>query len=161
MKRLALSTLVVGVLFFNGIDAEASDYIRYNRECDMYTFDTDEQIEEEIRLGEMELLAQLIEAEAGNQDMKGKRLVGDVVMNRCKKFGRSVEEVIFEDFQFSCINDGGFDDAGWYISEDSFEAAKLCYEGETLDNKIIFFTAGHYNPYCTPAYVYGAHYFGY
>ena len=120
----------------------------------------EEQIAEEIRLGEKELLAQLSEAEAGNQDMKGKRLVGDVVMNRCRKFGKSVEEIIFMKNQFSCIKDGGFDRAAWHISEESFEAARLAYDGYSLDRKILYFTAGSYNPYCKPMYKYGDHYFG-
>lgn len=121
-----------------------------------------EQIEEEIRLGEMELLAQLIEAEAGNQSYTAKRLVGDVVINRIKsdRFPNSLEEVIFQDNQFACIKDGGFDRAGYYISEDSFNAAKEAYEGNQLDDDILFFTAGYYNKYCKPMYKYGNHYFG-
>lgn len=123
--------------------------------------DTIEQIEEEVKEGEMELLAQLIEAEAGNQDLIGKILVGDVVMNRCRKYMKSVEEVIFTPGQFSCIEDGGFDAAAWYISEESFEAARRAYTGDGIDDEILFFTAGDYNPYCTPLYQYGDHYFGY
>lgn len=123
--------------------------------------DTEEQIEEEIKEGEMEMLAQLIEAEAGNQDLIGKILVGDVVMNRVKKYGKSVEEIIFADGQFSCIEDGGFDRAAWYISNESFEAARRAYTGDGLDDEILSFTAGYYNPYFRPAYQYGDHYFGY
>lgn len=124
-----------------------------------------EEIEEEIRLGEMELLAQLIEAEAGNQDYEGKRLVADVVLNRIDsgRFENSIESVIFESGQFSCIADGGFDKAAWHISEDSFKASKQEYEagkGNRLDNTILFFTAGYYNPYCVPMYRHGDHYFG-
>lgn len=121
-----------------------------------------EQIAEEIRLGEIEMLAQLIEAEAGNQDMKGKRLVGDVVMNRLRAgWAETVEEIIFQDNQFSSTFDGNYDSSAWYISEESFEAAYLAYTGETLDSKILYFTAGNYNPSGTPAYKYGDHYFSY
>ena len=123
--------------------------------------DSEEQIEEEIKEGEMELLAQLIEAEAGNQDLIGKILVGDVVMNRCREYDKSLEEVVFAKNQFACIDDGGFDRAGYCISEESFEAAKRAYSGDGLDDEILFFTAGEYNPYCSPAYKYGDHYFGY
>jgi hypothetical protein len=105
-----------------------------------------EEIEEEIRLGEMELLAQLIEAEAGNQDYEGKCLVADVVLNRIDsdRFESTIESVIFESGQFSCIADGGFDKAAWHISDDSFKAARQEYEagkGNRLDNTILFFTA--------------------
>jgi len=125
--------------------------------------DTEEQIEEEIRDGEIELLAQLTEAEAGNQDYIGKCLVADVVLNRIKsdRFPDSIEEVIFEEGQFSCISDGGFDKAGWNISEDSFRAARHEYMALEIDYDILFFTAGGYNKYCIPAYKHGDHYFGY
>lgn len=128
------------------------------------------EIREEERLGQIELLAQLIEAEAGNQDLKGKRLVADVVINRAYERdldpASAVETIIFEDGQFSCINDGGFDRAGWYISDESFKAAEMEYSNfynreKLLDRNIIFFTAGYYNPYCKPLYKYGDHYFGY
>lgn len=120
-----------------------------------------EQIAEEIKEGEIELLAQLVEAEAGNQDMKGKRLVADVVLNRIEsdRFPNTIEEVIFQESQFSCIEDGNFEKSGWKISEDSFEAARLEYENR-LDSYILFFTAGGYNEYCVPMYKHGAHYFG-
>lgn len=139
-----------------------------------YTYDSEEQIQEEIREGEMEMLAQLIEAEAGNQDFKGKCLVADVVLNRVDNalFPNSVEEVIMEYhvresdnekcYQFATVKYGTYDDAGWYISDDSFKAAYQEYNAnQRIDSNILYFTAGGYNSYCTPAYKYGDHYFGY
>lgn len=122
-----------------------------------------EQIAEEIALGEMEMLAQLIEAEAGNQDFKGKCLVADVVLNRIDAgIGETVEEVIFMDKQFSVMYNGMFDDAGWYISEESFMAAQKEYLAkERVDGNVLYFTAGNYNDSGTPAYKYGDHYFSY
>ena len=137
----------------------------HNRICksivETVLLDTEEQIEEEIREGEMELLAQLIEAEAGNQDYYGKCLVADVAYNRVEsdRFPDSIEEVIFQKGQFACINDGGFDKAGWNISEESYQAAYQEYYNR-LDYDILFFTAGGYNRYCEPMYKYGDHYFG-
>lgn len=122
-----------------------------------------EEIEEETRLGEMELLAQLIEAEAGNQDYIGKCLVADVVLNRRDAdWGENIEEVIFADYQFSCIFDGGFDRAAWHISDESFKAAKQEYEAaKRIDNKVLYFTAGGWGKYGTPAFIHGDHYFCY
>lgn len=135
--------------------------------------DTEEQIAEEIRDGEIELLAQLVQAEAGNQDFKGKCLVADVVVNRVAsgRFPDSVEEVIAQylidkhgdkHYQFSTYIDGGLENAGWYISDDARKAAYQEYMAERrIDDRILFFTAGSYNPFCIPAYKYGDHYFGY
>lgn len=135
--------------------------------------DSAEQIKDEIIEGQIEMTAQLIEAEAGNQDFKGKCLVADVVYNRVKSgtFPNDIESVIFQyltdkygdkHYQFSTVIDGSYENAGWYISEDSFKAAYQEYYTERrIDDRILYFTAGSYNPFCIPAYKYGDHYFGY
>lgn len=101
---------------------------------------TDEDIAEEIRLGEMELLAQLVHAEAGNQDLEGKRLVVDVVLNRVRsdQFPDTVEEVIMQDSQFSVIKDGGFDRAAWHMEEIDYEAVRLEYEDQN-NYEVLYF----------------------
>lgn len=131
--------------------------------------DTEEQIQEEIRLGEMELLAQLVHAEAGNQDLEGKRLVADVVLNRVEHdwADGTIEGVIFQTLsngvaQFSTTQDGSFDRAGWEMTESDFLAAKMEYEATyRLDDKIMYFRAGKWPDYGTHAYRYGGHYFCY
>ena len=149
--------------FDNSCDRRSSLASKEYKESKRVELDTDTQIEEEIRLGEMEMLALLVHAEAGNQDLKGKRLVADVVLNRVEAgIGENVEEVIFMDDQFSVIKDGAYDNAGWEITEEDFEAARIEYESsKRLDENVLYFTAGGYNPYCIPAYKYGDHYFGY
>lgn len=105
---------------------------------------TEEDISDEIRYGDMELLAQLIQAEAGNQDLDGMRLVADVVMNRVDSpaFPDTVEEVIFQinPTQFSVTKNGAFEKAGWEISENAFLASDMEYEREDrLDPKVLYF----------------------
>ena len=136
--------------------------IEHTHMSDVSSVDTDEQIQEEIRLGEMELLAQLIEAEAGNQDFIGKCLVADTVLNRLEEgWGESIEDVIFDDGQFSSVDDGGFDKAGWHISQESFMAAQQEYNATVrMDKLVLYFRTGRYSEYCKPMYVHGAHYFG-
>lgn len=101
---------------------------------------TKEQIAEEIINGEMELIAQLVHAEAGNQDLTGKRYVVDVVLNRVdsSRFPNSVEEVIFQENQFSVIKDGAFEEAAWNLTDEDFEAVRLEYE-ERLNYNILYF----------------------
>ena len=103
----------------------------------------EDEIAEEIRFGEMELIAQLVMAEAGNQDLTGKRYVADVVLNRVDSdiFPDTVEEVIFQENQFSVIENGAFDEAGWTITEECYEAVKLEYE-ERLNYDILYFSRG-------------------
>lgn len=107
----------------------------YVEEC------SEEEIAEQIRYGEMELIAQLVMAEAGNQDLTGKRYVVDVVLNRVDSddFPNTVEEVIFQQNQFSVIDNGAFEEAGWTVTEECYEAVRLEYE-ERLNYDILYFS---------------------
>jgi len=109
----------------------------------------------------LEILASCVEAEAGNQDLKGKRLVCDVILNRVEsdRFPDSIEAVVTQKYQFSTYWDGSMDRV--VPSEETFEAVQMEIYGERLDREILFFTAENYNTYCIPGYIYGDHYFGY
>ena len=121
---------------------------------------TEEEIEEEIRFGEMELIAQHVMAEAGNQDLTGKRYVADVVLNRVDSddFPNTVEEVIFQENQFNVIENGAFDEAGWTITEECYEAVKLEYE-ERLNYDILYFSRGP-SKYASNHFKHQDHWFG-
>lgn len=107
------------------------------------------------------MLAQLIQAEAGNQDLIGMRYVADVVLNRVvsEMFPDTIEEVIYQKNQFSVIKNGAFDRAGRSISENAFEAAQLSYK-ERLNSDILYF--GRDKPiYASNHFKCGDHWFGY
>lgn len=101
------------------------------------TTPTEEDILEEDRLGDMELLAQ---AEAGNQGVQGMRYVISVVLNRVdsSRFPDTIEEVIFQPGAFGVITDGAFDRAAWNMSPECFEAVAL-EMGERSDTGILYF----------------------
>lgn len=185
MRKLIGLIGFIGMMMVCSINAKAEefqhtrveDFVEYDVVTDSFHpligYDTEEQINEEIEEGEIEMLAQLVEAEARNQDYHGKCLVADVVLNRVhdSKFPDTLEDVIFQilidkdgkkHYQFATIQDGAFDKAGWNISEKSFQAAyEEYYADRRRDDCILYFTAGSYNPWCIPAYKYGDHYFGY
>lgn len=127
------------------------------------TFDVEqEEIRNEIMYAEIDMLAQLVHAEAGNQDETGKRYVADVVLNRVesKDFPDTIEEVIFQKnpTQFSVTTDGAFKKAETEITEEDYKVALEEYTGERLNTEILYFRTGKYG--CgTPAFKYGAHYF--
>lgn len=104
-----------------------------------YTDDTEEQIEEEELLGDMELVAQLVEAEAGNQTFEGKCLVVDVVLNRLESddFPDTIEEIIFQERQFSVISNGAWENAAWNMQESDYAA--VAYEFEHHTNKDVLY----------------------
>lgn len=116
---------------------------------------------------DLDLMAALIHAEAGNQDLTGKRLVADVVLNRVDsdQFADTIGGVIHEEhggvWQFTTAGNGALEQGFTDATPEDYEAARLEMEGDRrLDYDILFFTAGGYNPYCVPMYVHGDHYFG-
>ena len=118
-------------------------------------------LENEEFCDSLEILALCVEAEAGNQDLMGKRLVADVILNRVEspRFPDTIEGVISQKYQFTTYWDGSMD-AITEPSEESFEAVNMELRSR-LDEDILFFTAGNYNTYCVPAYRHGDHFFGY
>lgn len=56
------------------------------------------------------ILERIVEAEAGNQDIKGRQLVANVILNRVKseKFPDSVKGVVFSPGQFSPVSNGRY-----------------------------------------------------
>lgn len=118
-------------------------------ECGPYgrpymVIDTEEQIREEIYDGEREELAQLVEAEAGNQSLEGKQLVADVVLNRVADpdFPNTIHDVIFQKGQFSVIDNGMFEKAGWNMQDSDYEAVRLETENERLNTEVLYFSRG-------------------
>ena len=107
---------------------------------------TPDDIEEEMKMDELELMAICVEAEAGNQDLIGKRMVADVILNRVDDpdFPDSITEVISQKYAFSSFWDGGMDRA---------ELEERGWPG------LLYFTAGEWPKYGTPRKKVGDHYF--
>lgn len=103
-------------------------------------------------------MAKCIEAEAGNQDLLGKRLVADVILNRAdsKLFPETVEGVISQKGQFAVYPTVM---ERTVPSEETYEAIILELKNRT-DEEILYFNCGGYNS-SKPAYQHGDHYFGY
>lgn len=121
---------------------------------------TPEDIAEIEYYDSLELLAICVEAEAGNQDLMGKRLVVDVILNRVDsdRFPDDITSVITQPWQFSSWEDGRMDKV-WSPSEETYQAVRMELESRT-DSEVLFFTEGRYNEYCIPMYIHGDHYFG-
>ena len=106
-------------------------------------------------------LCWLVAAEAENQPIEGKMAVCGVVLNRTEygpPFEDTITGVIFQENAFSCVSDGRFFKACDYVSEEDQEAVnRELAERYYVD--VLYFTAGEYGKYGTPAYVIGDHYF--
>lgn len=100
------------------------------------------------------LIAKLVQAEAGNQDYIGKRLVVDVVLNRYNNeiFPNTIAGVIYAPGQFT-------HPAGVYSDECWAAVEAECME--RLDYEIMYFRAGHFFSGRPQAYQHGGHFFSY
>jgi len=109
----------------------------------------------EITDEEVEMLAHLVKAEAGNQTFLGKQLVVDVVLNRvdCDKFPDTIQGVIHSPGQFAC--------RGYYMkkkpSAEDYDAVYAELE-ERQNEEVIYFRTKRYGD-GTPLFKEDAHYF--
>lgn len=106
---------------------------------------------------EQELLARVVEAEAGNQGLYGKRLVISVIYNRVEseKFPNTIYEVLVAPHQFGTVWNGAVDRVT--ISDETLFAIEF-ERAHRADNEILYFNNGD----CSGkfAYKYKGHNFG-
>ena len=94
---------------------------------------------------EVSMLERIVQAEAGGEDMTGKILIVNVIMNRLidEAFPDTVEEVIFQksgnDYQFSPVKSGRY----WSvkISKQTREAVQRAMEGKDYSKGALYFVA--------------------
>ena len=94
---------------------------------------------------ELDILYRIVEAEATGEDIYGKILVANVILNRVnsKKFPNTVEKVVFQKngntYQFSPTKDGRF----WSVkvTDETIEAVSRALEGEDYSNGALYFFA--------------------
>lgn len=88
-------------------------------------------------------LLRIVEAEAGGEDIKGRILVANVIMNRVKneEFPNTVSEVVWEEDngvpQFSPTYDGRINEVT--VSDDTKEAVKQALNGVDYSEGALFF----------------------
>ena len=109
----------------------------------------------ELTPEDVDLVAKTVQAEAGNQDFMGKRLVAAVILNRIDNttFPDTAEDVLSQQGQFSTYKALPHTEAT-YLDR----LAVNMEIKERSDAEIVFLRAGKYG--CgKPAYKYGDHYF--
>lgn len=120
---------------------------------------TQEDIEEELFYDALEELAICVEAEAGNQDLQGKRMVAAVILNRVddKDWPDTIPEVIEQPYQFASYWNGAMDRVT-EPSEETFRAVQMTLEERGWPD-LYYFTAEDYGAYGTPWKQVGDHFF--
>lgn len=90
-------------------------------------------------------LVRIVEAEATGEDLMGKTLVANVVLNRVNssRFPNAIYDVVHQKIkgnaQFSPISDGRYYSVS--ITESSYEAVELALSGQDESNGALFFVA--------------------
>ena len=107
---------------------------------------------------ETNLIAHMVQAEAGNQCEEGMRLVIDCVLNRVgsEYFPDTATDVILAPGQFAVVENGAIQKA-----QPTDEIYDLIRQelNERTNYDVIYFTAGGYNPSGEPWAQVGDHYF--
>lgn len=94
---------------------------------------------------EFQVLCRIVEAEAGGEDMDGRVLVANVILNRVadEAFPDTVKEVVFQKnngtFQFSPLYDGRYQRV--QVSEETEEAVKRALLGEDHSKGALYFVS--------------------
>ena len=114
-------------------------------------------VQAKTEYSEIELLERVVEAEAGNQGLIGKRLVVAVIYNRVEseKFPNTIQGVLTSPRQFSTVWNGAVDRVD--ITDETRSAIMLELTHRT-DDEILYFNNGE----CSGkfAYKYKGHNFG-
>ena len=105
---------------------------------------------------DIDLMARVVHAEAGNQSMEGKRLVADVILNRMddRRFPDTVREIIYAPGQFQTVRSGDIDR---YIPDITDYGAVLAELYARTNTEVLYFSRNGY--ISKPVLKEGAHYF--
>ncbi len=91
------------------------------------------------RQEEREILERIVEAEAGGQDLKGRILVANVILNRVKseRFPDTVKEVVFAHRQFSPVQNGRYYQVT--VSNTTKKAVRMALNGTDYSKGALYF----------------------
>lgn len=106
-----------------------------------------------LTFDEMDELEAIAYAEARGEGVKGMALVMNVVINRHRKTGQSIHDVIHATGQFYTVGMTN------NVSEECHEALSLVMDGYDESQGALYFSAHGYSMYGEPLFQYGKHYF--
>ena len=107
---------------------------------DLIEEETQTELETKYTEYDFELLARVIEAEAGGESDYHKLCVGTVVMNRVdsEKYPNSIEGVIYQPGQYQCVTNSHINNEP---SESSYEAAESILDGRRMFRSSVVYQA--------------------
>lgn len=131
----------------NSIDSEVAESIADAEQAEMElepVYINNPNMVIELTEEELDLFERLVQCEAGSEDMVGKILVANVIINRVNspKFANTVTGVITSPKQFSPVSNGAINSAT--PSEQTKEAVQRALSGEDYSEGSLYFIARRY-----------------
>lgn len=120
--------------------------------------------EECITQNELDMMAKLVYVEAGNQDLKGKRLVADVIINRIEseRFPDTVEGVIYQKNAFTPVQNGFYERCSDnMVTKECYDAVIIEYTSLRMNDGIVFFSSTETSANGVNEFKHGDHWFSY
>jgi hypothetical protein len=164
MRRFSIIAIVLGtvefvlILFaiylikqmFNSIDIKMV-------EAYPIVIEEEEEVIEEPKVitqvkSDIDVIAEVVQGEAGNQEMIGKVAVAMTMLNRMDRTGRSAESIAIE----------AYNAYPYYgpVSADSYRAVEIAMENRDLfPDDMMYFRAGNYHDFGVPYMQIQDHYF--
>ena len=92
-----------------------------------------------LEYNDYNVLLKIVEAEAGGEDLIGKIMVANVILNRVNsdRFPGNVTDVVYQKSQFSPISDGRINTVS--ISQETLDAVERALNGEDHSNGALYF----------------------
>ena len=155
------------IVFFVGIFAVSLVYTKIHPENEDFTLKSEpikveqpQVIEETVEIvkespvpSDEDLIAAVVMAEAGNQEMIGKVAVAMVVLNRCDYWGMTVESVVTQENQFAYPYYGE-------VTEECYEAVRIAQENRSLfPPNMLFFRSTKFHDFGEPYLQIQSHFF--
>lgn len=133
-KKIFCSSTNIGKKVQNGTDFMNDEVLEeYNEVAEVIELSDST----ETNLDNLNLLARLIQSEAGQEPYEGKIAVGNVVLNRARENNQSIENVIYAKNQFDGVKTDNFNRNP---NEESINAAKEVLNGkQVIDNDSYYF----------------------
>lgn len=110
-----------------------------------------EELETILTEEEKILIARVVFAEAGSEDLTGKRLIVDTILNRVRDdaFPSTVKGVVTQSHQYAMSS---------HYTQECMDAVELEMQGQ-IDYRVAWFCNSHYLSYGEPAFQHGGHWF--
>lgn len=121
---------------------------------------SDEEVSDEPSEDDVYILALVTMSEAEGESELGKRLVIDTILNRVDDdgFPNSIYDVVYQRNQFTSMFNGRAERVKDSITDEIYRLVSEEMLNRT-NNDVLYFTAGKYGNYGTPAFLEGNHYF--